>query len=90
MHKKIRNRINTSLAYLLICSPWYKAYLLACTKMYKESPLWRMRCIELGDKGADEMYVKNLKTELPFWKWKVKKDKLLMAKIILTPFSINL
>jgi hypothetical protein len=63
---------------------------MACTKKYRESPLWRLRCVELGDKEADEMYIKNLRTELPLWKWKVKKDKLLMLKIILTPYSINL
>ncbi len=90
MYKKIRKKIVYSIAYLLIVSPWYKAYLTACTKRYKESPMWRNRCVELGDKEADEMFVKNLRTELPFWKWKVKKDKLLMLKIIFAPFSINL
>jgi hypothetical protein len=90
MYKKIRNKIAWKITYLLVVSPWYKAFLMACTKKYRESPLWRNRCVELGDKEADEMYIKNLKTELPFWKWKVKKDKLLMLKIILTPYSINL
>jgi hypothetical protein len=90
MYKKIRNKIAWKFVYLFVVSPWYKAYLMACTKKYRESPLWRLRCVEMGDKEADEMYVRNLRTELPLWKWKVKQDIPLILQIIFTPFSINL
>lgn len=75
---------------MLVSTPWYRAYLVAATKKYKDSPLWRNRCVEFGEEYADKSFVTNLRTELPLFKWLVRKDKRTMARIVLAPYSVQL
>jgi hypothetical protein len=83
-------KVKGVLADLLVRTPWYSAFLIASVKKYRESEHWRLRAIELSPEGADEMFTYNLRSELPLWKREVKKDKLLILKIIFLPFSVVL
>jgi len=82
--------VKLALANVFVRSPWYKAYLIAATKKYQESPLYRYRMIEFDEDFAKNMFITNLRTELPLFKWQVRKDKMLMLRIALLPYSITL
>ena len=88
--KRIAVHIKYKLAYLLVNTPWYRAYLIAATKKYRESPLWRMRMIEFGEEFANKSFITNMTSELPLFKWKVRKDIGTLTRIVLAPYSITL
>jgi len=89
MIAKLKWKVKQGVAFALIMSPWYRAFLRGATQKYMESPLYRNRMIEFGEDFAKEHFVTNLKHELPFWKWQVKKDKKMIARIIFTPFTVG-
>ena len=88
VYYRIHAQINKRIAWIIAVSPWYRAYLRAAMNKYEESLLYRLRATEFGDEWAMEHFVDNLKGELSIFKLQVKKDKKLMARIILAPFSV--
>ncbi len=88
--RRIKKVVVNKLAYVLVLTPWYRAYLIAATSKYKNSPLWRNRAIEFGETYANESFVTNLRSELPLFKWLVRKDKRMLARIVLAPYSVTL
>jgi hypothetical protein len=88
VYYKIRVRIIKTTAWFIQVSPWYRAYLRAAMVKYEESLLYRLRATEFGDEWAFQHFTDNLKHELPMFKWHVRKDKKLMARIVLAPFSV--
>ena len=86
---KIRAAINRKAAWLISISPWYRAFLRAAMNEYENSLLYRLRATEFGDEFAMSHFADNHRSELPLFKDKIKKNKKLMARIILAPFSVN-
>ena len=86
---RIRTRWIKTTAWCIQVSPWYRAYLRAAMVKYEESLLYRLRATEFGDEFAMEHFADNSKHELSMFKWHVRKDKKLMAMIILVPFAVT-
>jgi hypothetical protein len=90
MYRIVKQKVVQGVLNSLVRSPWYTAYLIAATKKYIESPLYRNRMIEFGEEFAKNSFITNLRSELPFFKWKVRKDKRMLVRIALLPYSITL
>ncbi len=72
-------------------TPWWMAYVTAAWVKYTETTLYRDRLTIAGEEYAFSAYFGEgcSKGNGPHFKHKVRKDKAMMAKIIFTPYSID-
>lgn len=73
-------------------TPWWLAYVTAAWIKYTETTLYHDRLITAGERYAFSAYFGEGCSEgdASHFKCKVRKDRVLMAKIIFTPYSVGI
>jgi len=86
VYQKIRIQISPRMLWYR--TPWGKAHLIAAAKVYRESDRWRERVEVMGMDYADSAFY-NSPFEIGWFKREAAKDRKLLARIILAPFSVE-
>ena len=85
MYCLAKNNMALVFLYLIHWTPWYRAFIMSVWNRYRASELYRLRWVEFSEEMAAELYTyKEHKLFAHF----VRKDKMLMLKILLTPYTI--
>ncbi len=76
--------------YVWAKTPWWKAYTKSAWDKYMKTSLYRDRLVSFGEEFALSSYIGEdaSKGDISHFKRKVRKDRPLMTKIVLMPYSI--